>query len=116
MNDANKIFQHWQNHPNLIRHHQLHPPAKRAIQARLKAGYSVEDLMRAISRYAELALRGRAPGWNNWGLEEVMSRGSGAWLDRLLDPGYRGITGNSVFENNRKAALEVIRGNENKVR
>ena len=62
-----------------------------SIKARLKAGHSDGDLCRSITRYAELCQQERAPGYNQWGLHQLMSRGEGAWIDQMLDPAYQGI-------------------------
>ena len=62
-----------------------------SIRARLKAGHSEGDLCRAISRYAELCQQEQAPGHNQWGLHQLISRDQGVWIDRMLDPKYRGI-------------------------
>ena len=52
---------------------------------------SEPDICKAITRYEELCNLGRAPGFNNWGLWEVLSRAEGAWVDKMLDPNYHGI-------------------------
>ena len=64
---------------------------RRGIHARLDEGRTVQDLCRAISRYEELCGQKCAPGHNQWSLIELMTRGSGIWVDKLLDPNYPGI-------------------------
>ncbi len=68
-----RIFKHWNSHDALTRHRSL------------------TDAMRAITRYAELCQQERAPGYNQWGLGQLMSREEGAWIDQMLDPAYQGI-------------------------
>ena len=86
-----RIFNHWRGQPSLVRHHFLNRRMRRGIHARLEEGRTVQDLCRAISRYEELCGQKCAPGHNQWSLNELMSRGSGIWLDKLLDPNYPGI-------------------------
>ena len=86
-----RIFKHWNSHDALTQHKSLTAKMRSSIQARLKAGHSEGDLCRAISRYAQLCQQERAPGHNQWGLHQLMSRDEGAWIDRMLNPKYRGI-------------------------
>ncbi len=86
-----RVFNHWRGQHNLVRHHCLNRRMRRGIHARLQEGRTVQDLCRAISRYEELCGEKCAPGHNQWSLNELMSRGSGIWLDKLLDPNYPGI-------------------------
>lgn len=88
---SDRIFDHWNSHDALTRHRALTAKMRGAINARLKAGHSESDLCRAITHYAELCQRERAPGHNQWGLYELMSRDEGQWIDRMLNPKYRGI-------------------------
>jgi len=85
------------------------------ILAKFKGGCSEEDLCSASNRYAELAIAGKsgacfgAPGHNNWGLAELMGRDEGVWIDRMLDPGYKGIfdTEKTQHSTNREALAEM---------
>ena len=86
-----RVFNHWRGQHNLVRHRFLNRQMQRGIHARLEEGRTVQDLCRAISRYEELCGQKCAPGHNQWSLNELMSRGSGIWLDKLLDPNYPGI-------------------------
>ena len=86
-----RIFNHWRGQNNLVRHQCLNRRMRRGIHARLQEGRTVQDLCRAISRYEELCGQECAPGHNQWSLSELMSRGAGIWLDKLLDPKYPGI-------------------------
>ena len=86
-----RIFKHWNSHDALTQHKSLTAKMRSSIQARLKAGHSEGDLCRAISRYAQLCQQEQAPGHNQWGLHQLMSRDEGAWIDRMLNPKYRGI-------------------------
>ena len=64
---------------------------RKGIHARLQEERTVQELCRAISRYEELCRRKCAPGHNQWSLNELMTKGSGSWIDKLLDPNYPGI-------------------------
>ncbi len=86
-----RVFNHWRSQHNLVPHRFLNRRMRRGIHARLEEGRTVQDLYRAISRYEELCGQKCAPGHNQWSLNELMSRGSGIWLDKLLDPNYPGI-------------------------
>lgn len=107
-----KVFEHWQRHDALTHHRTLSAEAKRHISARLKDGYTVEDLCRSISRYAELCTQARAPGYNAWSLAELMGRGAGNWIDKLLDPKWQGILPErgpmTLGEKNRLAVQAVL--------
>ena len=85
-------FNHWNSHNALTRHRSLTNAMRASIKARLKAGHSDGDLCRSITRYAELCQQERAPGYNQWGLHQLMSRGEGAWIDQMLDPAVPGNT------------------------
>ena len=88
---ADKIYEHWISHQNLIQHNCLNENTRATINRRLREGYTPEKIMMAITRYSELKSRGRAPGYNRWGLYEVVKRDGGNWIDRLADPSYPGI-------------------------
>ena len=88
---CDRISNHWNSHDALTQHKSLTPKMRSSIRARLKADYTATDLCRAITRYAELCQEERAPGHNQWGLHQLISRDQGVWIDRMLDPKYRGI-------------------------
>ena len=89
---VHRIFTCWNSHDALIHHQNLNPRFQKPINARLKDGYSEADLCKAIGEYARLCQAGQAPGHNKWTLSELMSRGQGDWLDKILN-GNGAITG-----------------------
>ena len=86
-----EILAHWNSFDALTRHRHLSKKAESSINARLRNGYSEAELCQAITRYAELCQREQGPGYSGWGLFELMSRGEGGWIDKMLNPNYRGI-------------------------
>ena len=82
---VHRIFTCWNSHDALIHHQNLNPRFRKPINARLKDGYSEADLCKAIGEYARLCQTGQAPGHNKWTLAELMSRGQGDWLDKILN-------------------------------
>ena len=82
---AHRIFTCWNSHNALIHHQNLNPRFQKPINARLKDGYSEADLCKAIGEYARLCQSGQAPGHNKWTLAELMSRGQGDWIDKILN-------------------------------
>ena len=103
------IFDHWNGLTGLTTHRQLTPEIQKSIRARLNGGAMSEaDICRAITRYAELCQSKKAPGHNQWGLSELLSRSDGAWIDKMLDPKYEGIrNGSHKAEDRLKHNLEV---------
>ena len=89
---VNLLFEHWNSQEHLTTHRALNSKAAQSISARLSEGYSLDDLKRAIVRYNELVSLRCAPGFNQWGLAELMSRGSGSWIDKLLSKAYNGTS------------------------
>ena len=106
-----EVFELWQSKPHLVTHRTAaaSPPMVKAIQARLADGYEVRDLKAAIIRLNDLTGQKRAPGHNQWGLAEFMSRGSGAWIDKMLDSNYRGISRNEPTDPRDQIAAQVER-------
>ena len=86
-----RIFNHWNEHQALTTHRSLSDKTKQSITARLSNGFNEADIIRAITRYAELCIYGRGPGHNNWTLNQLLSRESGNYLDIMLKPEYEGI-------------------------
>ena len=97
-----RVFLFWNSHSVLTTHRTLTPSMDSSIQARLKGGHTEEDLTQAIRRYAEMVEAGVAPGHNNWGLLELMKIKEGVWIDRMLDPNYRGIGGRRLPKKQRE--------------
>ena len=102
------IFAHWNTFDNLTNHRALNRNTATVINARTKAGYSEADLCRAITRYAEMKQEGVAPGFNDWGLFELMSRNQGGWIDKMLDPNYKGIVNDNTDSRRSKRNAEVL--------
>jgi len=61
----------------------------KAVQYKLKMGYSPEDLYKVIDNYARLVESDRAPGYGEWGLGELMR--NIAYFDMLLDDKWEGF-------------------------
>jgi len=82
-------YKHWMRHRNLKRHKFETPLMKRAIQGKLKMGYSPEDLFKVIDNYSRLVEHNCAPGYNEWGLTELMR--NRVYFDNLLDDDWKGF-------------------------
>lgn len=77
------IFQHW-NSKKIIKHRKLTDRQKRNINARLKEGYTPEEIMRAIDNYA-MVLHGKEYYWTHrWSIQDFLLRG----LDRFLPDNF----------------------------
>ena len=107
---AHRIFTCWNSHDALIHHQNLNPRFQKPINARLKDGYSEADLCKAIGEYARLCQIGQAPGHNKWTLAELMSRGQGDWLDKILN-GNGAITGARSSTSKSQTAMEETQKN-----
>ena len=107
---AHRIFTCWNSHDALIHHQNLNPRFQKPINARLKDGYSEADLCKAIGEYARLCQSGQAPGHNKWTLAELMSRGQGDWLDKILN-GNGAITGARPNTSKSQTAMEETQKN-----
>ena len=107
---THRIFRCWNSHDALIHHQNLNPRFRKPINARLKDGYSEADLCKAISEYARLCQIGQAPGHNKWTLAELMSRGQGDWLDKILN-GNGAITGAHPNTSKSQTAMEDTQKN-----
>ena len=107
---AHRIFTCWNSHDALIHHQNLNPRFRKPINARLKDGYSEADLCKAIGEYARLCQIGQAPGHNKWTLAELMSRGQGDWLDKILN-GNGAITGAHSSTSKSQTAMEETQKN-----
>lgn len=95
-NQIQQVFVTWESQPNLKK---VPSPGTAArdkavgiVSARLKEGRKLRDLNLVMKVYNELVGLGTAPGYNKWGLAELMGRDAGGWCDTLLDPDYHGIT------------------------
>jgi len=84
-------YKYWMKHKNLKRHKFETPLMKIAIQKKLKMGYSPEDLFKVINNYSKLIEVGQAPGYNDWGLTELMR--NRVFFDNLLDDDWQGFNG-----------------------
>ena len=105
-----RIFRCWNSHAALIHHQNLNPRFRKPINARLKDGYSESDLCRVIGEYARLCQSGQAPGHNKWTLAELMSRGQGDWIDKILN-GNGAITGARPNTSKSQTAMEETQKN-----
>ena len=94
-----KVFDFWNLQDGLTQHRALTAKMKASIRARLK-NYTVDEICRAISKYAELCRLGTAPGYSEWGLHELMSRSEGEWIDKHLKSGYEGIRQQVPYNSN----------------
>ena len=69
-----EIFNHW-NSKNIITHRKLTDKAKGKINAKLKEGYSIEEVKQAIDNYS-LVLSGEEYFFSyRWPLEEFLQKG-----------------------------------------
>lgn len=68
------IFEHW-NAQQIITHRKLSDRQKGQIQARLAEGYTMGEILEAITNYAEV-VRGEEHYWTHkWRLDEFLARG-----------------------------------------
>ena len=82
---ANQVFQCWNETQAGVKHRNLTPPMKKSVNARLKDGYSVKELNQAIQNLSK-ALNDDSYYWTHrWTLQEFLSRGQGAQIDKFLD-------------------------------
>ena len=111
----NEIFQHWNAQEELTTHRTISKKLRESLKARLTNGYSLDDLKQAVSRYAEFCREKCAPGHNHWGLFELVSRGEGAYIDRMLDTSFEGFKTEEQREDAKKRKLrEEIRARDAK--
>lgn len=74
------IFEHW-NSKGIIKHRALTEKMKRAINGRLREGYSLEDILKAIDNY-QLVLNDPAYYWSHrWTLQHFLQRGLETFID-----------------------------------
>ncbi len=82
-----KLFHAWNSHPKIFpKHRRLTDAMRRAVAARL-ADFTVEQLARAIQNYGD----SDEPFWQEWresrrgwSLDQFLSRGEGAKVDKFL--------------------------------
>jgi hypothetical protein len=82
-----KIFDAWNSHPKIFpKHRRLTDAMRRAISARLR-DFAPEQLVRAIQNYGD----SDEPFWrewretkSGWSLDQFLSRGEGAKVDKFL--------------------------------
>lgn len=95
------ILQHW-NTQEIIQHRKLTEKTRRSIRATLKS-YSVEEVNKAISNYAQI-LRDPVYYWTHkWTLQEFLQRG----IDKFLD---WEIASSNFRDNPKKPPQELPRG------
>ena len=82
---ADQIFRCWNKTQAGVKHRNLTPPMKKSVNARLKDGYSVKEINQAIQNLSK-ALNNNSYYWTHrWTLQEFLSRGQGAQVDKFLD-------------------------------
>ncbi len=82
-----KIFDAWNSHPKIFpKHRRLTDAMRRAIAARLR-DFAVEQLVQAVNNYGD----SDEPFWrewretkSGWSLDQFLSRGEGAKVDKFL--------------------------------
>ena len=113
--DQREIFTHWNSFEKLVTHKAFTPKMSKSLNARMNGGgWSVADICRAITRYAELRQAGTAPGYGKWGLADLLTRDEGAYLDRMLSPNYEGIIHETADDRRRKHNAALL-GTDSKV-
>ncbi len=75
-----RIFDFW-NSQGIIRHRSLSDKVKRAINGRLREGYTVEEITEAIQNYSTILKGEEFFWWYRWTLWEFLQRG----LDRFTN-------------------------------
>ena len=106
---ANQVFQCWNKTQAGVKHRNLTPPMKKSVNARLKDGYSVQEINQAIQNLAK-ALNNNSYYWTHrWTLQEFLSRGQGAQVDKFLD-GIDDMKVNSKKKNKKSAKAQALNG------
>jgi hypothetical protein len=88
-----RIFDAWNSHPRIFpKHRRVTAAVRRAVDAR-RRDFTLEQLERAIANYGD----SDEPFWREWrevkrgwGLEQFLSRGEGAKVDKFLAGPIRG--------------------------
>jgi hypothetical protein len=88
-----KVFDCWNSHPNIFpKHRRLTASMRRAVASRLR-DFSLEQLVAAVRNYGD----SDEPFWREWrevkrgwSLEQFLSRGEGAKVDKFLAGPLRG--------------------------
>lgn len=113
-NGVPESYTHWQTLDGVVHHRAYTGKMAKANKARAKAGWTEDALIPCLSRYAELAAVGKAPGYGEWGYDQVLSRDEGVWLDRLADPNWQGLAPRnkspSLEERNNEHARRFLEG------
>lgn len=88
-----KVFDAWNSHPRIFpKHRRLTAAVRRAVAARLR-DFAAEQLVAAVNNYGD----SDEPFWREWredkrgwSLEQFLSRGEGAKVDKFLPGPLRG--------------------------
>lgn len=87
--DSNKdqvytLFNYWKEKSETLNHRKLTEPMEKGINARLK-DYTVDELKEAIDNYNEVVASDKYWfDYNNWSLNEFLSRGEGEQVEKFL--------------------------------
>lgn len=81
-----EIFQHWVDQKSTVSHRKFKSSYKSAIQARLKDGFTVDEIKQAITNYDK---NNRAANsywsYDAWSLKQFLSRDSGGHVETFLE-------------------------------
>lgn len=113
--DPNEVFTHWNSFDILTTHRAFTPKMAKSLNARVNGGgWTVSDICKAITRYAELCHAGTAYGYGKWGLDDLLSRKEGAYLDKMLNPNDQGVIHETADDRRRKHNAALL-GTDSKV-
>lgn len=95
-----RIFDAWNSHPKIFpKHRRVTAAVRRAVDAR-RRDFTLEQLERAIKNYGD----SDEPFWREWrevkrgwGLEQFLSRGEGAKVDKFLAGPIRGRGADAAY-------------------
>lgn len=95
-----RIFDAWNSHPRIFpKHRRVTAAVRRAVDAR-RRDFTLEQLERAIANYGD----SDEPFWREWrevkrgwGLEQFLSRGEGAKVDKFLAGPIRGRGADAAY-------------------
>ena len=79
------IYNYWKEKSETISHRKLTTPMKDGVGARLDNGFTVDELKEAIDNYNMVVKSDDYFfSYNNWSLNEFMSRGEGEQVEKFL--------------------------------
>ena len=118
-NQIKEIFNHW-NSKNIITHRKLTDKVKGKINAKLKEGYSIEEVKQAMDNYSMILLGEEYFFSYRWPLEEFLQKGFEKFKDfKIAKSNYlikesRSAGVKKHFENERDYTDEERRAIEDK--